>query len=545
MALNGMIVPGPDRTFVRYGTLTRTNLVGARKRIPDETTRLVRSGTLSAENGHDQDSLRRVLEHYGIESQRAALAVMNELQLWEPIDIEPVLRQLTPQGRNQNPCGPKVNKPQILDKYVKAPLDLVRQSVDKQSALCVNRDGKFALKTSGYSVMSHVWEETIGQLDLGLRKKGIPKAHFLKFFDLCGATWLWVDVIAMPEIFEDMTPAEKTEIEAFRVDIINNLGSVYQQADKVIVLDILALQLSTGSLIDVAVILSLGRWIGRMWTVAESRLGQKVWIKTAGGAIDLDEIITLLEEEVMGSRHHRYSGLLETVSTMRRKPSSTALSELRSLVEAYRHAHTGDPVDQVRAAFPLLGLRWEFGWGQEEGMLHLIKQMPTDSAFLISLYGEREISGCYHAIPSALNQLSGHVQTKPQATITDTGVAGRWKTAVVSSIALRSNTGSHRDPKVAIIAVTGATTLEIEAQLLTDLAPTPLENAVEHGLLRLLFPEDGELFNFLLVCESRSEVSRGSRQTHFGGSVVGSGLCVLGGKNLILLDTQPSVWVLS
>ncbi|KAK2051551.1 hypothetical protein LY76DRAFT_610534 [Colletotrichum caudatum] len=361
MTLNGIIAPGPDRLLARYGTLSSSNPVGARKHIPDQSTRL--ADTLKAEKGPDQASLRRLLERYGIGSQRAALAVKTELQLWEPTDVEPVLRQLTLRGRDQNPY-----------QYVKAPLDLVRQSVDKQATLCVNRDGRFQLMTSGYSVMSHVWEETmglhgpkgLGKLDLILRKRGIAKEHFLRFYDRCGATWLWVDVVAMPEVLEDMAPTEKADIESLRVDIINSLESVYRRADKVVVIDSLALQLSTGSLIDVAVTLSLGRWVRRMWTVAESRLGHKVWIKTANGEIDLDEIILLLEEEVMGSRHHRYSGLLKTLSAMRRTPSSPALSELPALVEAYRNVHSGEPVDRVRAAFPLLGLKWRFGWGRKE-----------------------------------------------------------------------------------------------------------------------------------------------------------------------------------
>ncbi|KAK1998835.1 hypothetical protein LX36DRAFT_539805, partial [Colletotrichum falcatum] len=252
-----------------------------------------------------------------------------------------------------------------------------------------------------YSVMSHVWEETMGwkgpngvaKLDLGLRKRGIPKEHFLRFFDRCDAPWLWVDVIAMPEVLEDMTPTEKAEVGSLRIDVINNLGSVYRLADKVVVLDSLTLQLITGSPIDVAVVLSLSRWIGRMWTVIEARLGCKVWIKTANGAIDLDDAITVLEEDVMGARHHRYSSLLNTLSTLRGTSSPTAPSELLALVKGCRHAHTGDPVDKVRASFPLLGLKWRFGWSWEEGMLHLIKQFPTDSAFLVSLHDELRISG--------------------------------------------------------------------------------------------------------------------------------------------------------
>ncbi|GKT41114.1 uncharacterized protein ColSpa_01295 [Colletotrichum spaethianum] len=172
----------------------------------------------------------------------------------------------------------------------------------------------------------------------------------------------------MPQILKDMDRARKTEIESLRVGVINNIHSIYQKADKMVVLDSLALQIDTGSLIDVAVILSLGRWIARMWTVVEARLGNRVLIKTANGEVDLDEIVSLLEEEAIEASH-RYGVLLRILSTTRGKASHLARSGLHDLVEAFRHSHTGDNVDRVRAAFPLLGLRWEAGWGQEEASM--------------------------------------------------------------------------------------------------------------------------------------------------------------------------------
>lgn len=97
--------------------------------------------------------------------------------------------------------------------FVKAPLDLVRLSIQKQAALCVNKLGKFQIRTQDYAVMSHVWGETCGwatptswgPVEPELRKKGIPYQHFEKFFDRCEAEWLWVDILVMPEIFDDMT----------------------------------------------------------------------------------------------------------------------------------------------------------------------------------------------------------------------------------------------------------------------------------------------------------------------------------------------------
>jgi hypothetical protein len=33
-------------------------------------------------------------------------------------------------------------------------------------------------------------------------------SHFLKFFDRCDVEWLWVNVIVMPEVLEDMSEEE-------------------------------------------------------------------------------------------------------------------------------------------------------------------------------------------------------------------------------------------------------------------------------------------------------------------------------------------------
>ena len=96
--------------------------------------------------------------------------------------------------------------------YVKAPIHLVNMSIQQGAALYVNRQGKFSIRKESYAVMSHVWAETMGwqrvdgwrPVELSLRKLGLPRSHFLRFFDHCQEEWLWVDVIAMPEVLEDM-----------------------------------------------------------------------------------------------------------------------------------------------------------------------------------------------------------------------------------------------------------------------------------------------------------------------------------------------------
>jgi hypothetical protein len=296
-----------------------------------------------------------VLQRYGIGSSRARKVASNDLKRWTPADVDLVLRQVQMTGRDKNPCGPLFNQrrgtgiglkafvysvlgfgiaitlpfvvavavgrffkrwkfavvkeswakspiPNFIsifrefDSYIKAPLNLVRQSIEQKIALCVNRSGEFKVMTSGYTVMSHVWEETLGwmsptafgKVDLSLRKMGVARSHFLRFFDRCNSTWLWVDFLAIPEILEDMSVAEQAEIERLRIGVINNLNTIYCSADKVVVLDTLALQLKTGSLLDVAVVMSVGRWITRICTVAETKSARKVTIKTADGQADLD-----------------------------------------------------------------------------------------------------------------------------------------------------------------------------------------------------------------------------------------------------------------
>ncbi|GKT84378.1 monocarboxylate transporter [Colletotrichum tofieldiae] len=422
---------------------------------------------MNAERSPGQLSLRTTLERYGIGSRRAALAARTGLWLWEPADVEPVLRQLTLRGRNHNPCGPEFNRHRNLglgvksfiylcvggglaiafpvffihsavrfikqrsflvfrqtwseyglgkllslladmNQYVKAPLDLVRQSINQHAALCVNREGKFQVMTSGFSVMSHVWGETMGwnspegfgKVDLSLRKKGIHRAHFLKFFDRCGATWLWVDVLAMPEALEDMSPHQQREIEALRVGVINNLNSIYQNADKVVVLDSLALQLKTGSLVDVAVILCLGRWMTRMWTLTEARLGRRVLIKTEDGEANLDEVIGLLEGEALDPGH-RYAGLARTLSAKRGATPPSARYDLADLTAASRFAQTGEAIDNVRAVYPLLGLKWKVDWDQKDGVLNLKETLPAESEALVTLCRERGLPD-----PSGFQQAS-------------------------------------------------------------------------------------------------------------------------------------------
>lgn len=392
-------------------------------------------------------------------TRRATRAAADELRRFSPEDIALILAQLHPEKRipgNNDPCGPSFNRysslpfwahatigtllatgtlallplqlgaavcllfkgrwrplrreipmPTILlfswgmglSSYVKAPRHLVEQSIQAGVALCVNRSGRFKLLKEGYSVVSHIWGETMGwqtptswgPVELPLRRKGLFLGHLQKFFDRCAVEWLWIDVLAMPEVYEDMSEGEKEGTEELRVHIINTLRGVYERANQVIVLDSLLLRLHTGSMIDVAVILTLSRWMTRLWCFTESWLAKSVVLKTADAAFDLDELLDLLYKTV-NNEEHRYFPLLYRLSYLRPASDGFIRSDLSGddldpplLVKIYHgceNRFTDVEVDQARALYPILNLQWTSGWGLKDGLGHIRESFPEQRDIL-------------------------------------------------------------------------------------------------------------------------------------------------------------------
>lgn len=284
-----------------------------------------------------------------------------------------------------------INWAQDIISFVKAPLGLVRESIEKGAALCINHQGRFSIRDKDYAVMSHVWGETMGwqrteawgPVDLSLRTMGLARQHFLRFFDRCEEEWLWVDVIAMPEVLEDMNDTQKEMIERLRVGVINCLKSIYTRADKVVVIDTLLLRLSTRSPIDVAAVLCLSFWTTRLWTFTEARLAKKVVLKTRDLSFDLDDVIQLLGKTILNDQH-RYYRLFERLVHLR--DESVHGFPPYSLIEGAYWAgvnrFTDVAVDQARILFPLLGLKWEHGWTLSQGLSTIVAASPKDAEWI-------------------------------------------------------------------------------------------------------------------------------------------------------------------
>ena len=278
-----------------------------------------------------------------------------------------------------------------MTSFVKAPLHLVKKSIEQKAALCINRRGRFSIRETDYTVMSHVWGETMGwqrkddwgTVDLSLRKMGLSREHFLRFFDRCEEEWLWADVIHIPEILEDMSDAQKEETEELRVGVVNCLRSIYKKADKVVVIDTLLLRLSTRSPVDVAAILCLSFWITRLWTFTEARLAKKVIIKTRDWTFDLDEILEFLARACINDEHRYYRLFLRLMHLRDESVHGFPLdSPLQNAYWACENRYTDVNEDQARILFPLLDLKWEYGWTLQQGLQRILDAYPSEAGWI-------------------------------------------------------------------------------------------------------------------------------------------------------------------
>lgn len=158
--------------------------------------------------------------------------------------------------------------------FVKASLDLMRQAGEQGKALCVNKWGQFRILDSGYATISHTWSETMG-LEYNDEKseqdeRGFNMSHFSRVMEVAsraGVEWVWFDLLAIPKGSDD--PTASMSVKQLKTLIINTLHNIYKNADVVLVLDALTLQLNSGNPLDAAALLACGLWLTRIWTYQE------------------------------------------------------------------------------------------------------------------------------------------------------------------------------------------------------------------------------------------------------------------------------------
>ena len=321
-----------------------------------------------------------LLTRYSIDHNVAKSSAINDLRHWELEDIKATLEKVQRPSRdyyyfktpflNLSTEAIEFKKwwPSLWKdgrtKWISPPRKLMEQSVREDAALCINSKRQWSLRTSGYMAFSHVWIEGLQRNNIhdGLDSEKVDAMFALLESRKIVAEWIWADVLAIPA---GGGPTTSLEDELLTIDIINNLPLIYSQADAVLIIDALVLQLHETDPMDVAVTLSCGKWATRVWTFQAIKLASRALVVTAKSAYDYSELVTLLES--MSSKDpDRYRKLYLRLGTLQ-KNEACGLS-LPDIVMACGTRQSGQDIDYARAFFPVLGLKWEYGMTGEQGM---------------------------------------------------------------------------------------------------------------------------------------------------------------------------------
>lgn len=265
-------------------------------------------------------------------------------------------------------------------KWIKAPRNLMEQAVKEDKALCLNVQGQWSLRSTGYMALSHVWIEGIQSDPDG---RGFQQRQLARIFEVIkktGAEWIWMDVLAIPG-GGGSTSTLKDEM--LKIDIINTMATVYSRADAVIILDALVLQLYPQTTLDVAVALRCGKWATRIWTYQEIKLATRALVVTAHAVYDFAELIQVLESVIADAPHMK--GLHTYFARLQRRDDLGV--SIPDIVTACQTRKAGFDLDYARAFFPTLGLRWEDGMTREEGMQMIYRSQKFHASRIVAFHG--------------------------------------------------------------------------------------------------------------------------------------------------------------
>src|ERR1700733_11791551 len=215
---------------------------------------------------HSQRQVQETLLGFEIPGFIARGLAQVELRQWRRPELLSILQKLKSHGPNLRHFAsqPQTSRnffgfEETSLQWMKPPLSLVERAAREKRALCVNAAGEFRLDPGGYVAVSHVWEEGI-QADA--KNRGVLKSTIQQVFATLSSldiSWIWLDGLAIPGSNQTLTVHE----EELKKDIINNLVSIYNNAECVVIFDAMVMQLRSTDLVDTAVCLLCGKWMTR------------------------------------------------------------------------------------------------------------------------------------------------------------------------------------------------------------------------------------------------------------------------------------------
>ncbi|KAI4276976.1 MAG: hypothetical protein L6R35_006174 [Caloplaca aegaea] len=384
------------------------------------------------------------LTRYGINRATAEDVAKNDLRNWEFEEIVCMLKKVkvpyrgycyfrapflraSQEGLDFRTWWPSLWASDQDSRWISPPRELMYRSVQEQAALCVNAKGKWSLKRSGYVALSHVWIEGLQRDN---EHSGLLDEKFRAIFALLNdrhikAEWVWTDVLVIPGSPAKASPAD----EMLTIDIINTLPLIYSNADSVIIIDALVLQLHSSNLTDIAMALVCGQWTTRVWTFQEIKLAQRALVVTATGFHDYSEIVRHLDVLAAG-QPACYRRMYLRLATLE-KNDERGLS-IPDIVMACGARRSGQDIDYARAFFPVLGLQWEFGMTREEGMQMIYRSQKRHAPRIACFYGAPRMKVDPIWAPSYFHGLEGMVTDS--LVWEDRGIRGEWYPIRVSKV---------------------------------------------------------------------------------------------------------------
>lgn len=300
-----------------------------------------------------------VLTRHGVRSHVAMATAKNELRNWELQDIKAVLDRVKRPSRDycyfRDPsttqCPPDASFKRrkqrgtqtTSSQWISPPRAIIEQSARDEAALCINQQGQWSLRTSGYVALSHVWIEGLqrDQRHNGVDSQKVDAVFALLHSRNVQADWIWTDVLVIPG-------GDSLEDEMLKTAIINTMPQVYSRADAVIVIDAMVLQLYDQSELDVAVGLCCGSWATRVWTYQEIKLASHAIILTATRSYVYRSVVDTLKK-LETQDEAKYHGLWLRIATMMKgkpKIGQSYYHSFSSSAQEYSH----DDVNQSDAA---------------------------------------------------------------------------------------------------------------------------------------------------------------------------------------------------
>ena len=390
-----------------------------------------------------------LLMRYGVEIKQARSLAVQDLRYWEPGDVEEILNKVKRPSPDYCLFKSDQVKPTRIPKKaedtnpfhkwwpslwetqsqgISPPRSMVEQSAKDGSALCVNVNGEWSLRTDGYVALSHVWIE-------GLQREekfgGLERTKIVKIFELLKraelqSEWIWTDVLVIP----GGGPTSPLADEMLTVELINSMPQIYGRAEAVLIFDALVLQLHSKDVLDVAVALACGKWATRVWTYQEIKLANRAVIVTAVGGVDFADMIAHLKalEDV---DRLRYRALYLWAAIMG-KTDQYRLT-VRDLVTACGSRNSGVDVDYARAFFPVLGLKWTNGMTREQGMQMIYYAFPQDTTVIAAFAGSPRMKLDPAWAPTYLTGLEGVGGNKLHWE--KRGIRGEWHVLKINAVA--------------------------------------------------------------------------------------------------------------